>query len=267
MAENRTLLSAALAVTLASGALRAGQSATEEYKIGVVEIPVVKEKYEKFQALEVLARQMFEEKKKLLEQLKEQIDRQTTQIAIAVQVDRKPRDSEEVALLELELFRLKYEHGRLAKELSSQWNTYELHAVKEILEDLENAVRKLATAEGYALVLKVRTTHDLIDQAQDMRELRLLFASTPELYYDEGINLTNEVLKQLNKEFKDQHQKTEEWINKKRLEIEKLIEESKKAKTEKKEPPPEKLPAPKPPEKTPEKAGDKAETEKKPAPK
>jgi Skp family chaperone for outer membrane proteins len=160
-------------------------------KIGVIDLPIIFQKYKKsiefenkIKAIMENTDKEFTARKKELEDLKEQLDGVRT---------TNP-DSEKYQNLSREISKksaiFKADQESALSDIDKQVEK----ASQGFLTDITDAIKKFGKANGYSLILK----SDSLPFESDLKAMRAQLAQRSVLYYSDALDITNDVLNLLN---------------------------------------------------------------------
>ena len=187
----------ALCITLLvalTGTLRAEEPAVNE-RIAVVRIKDVIQKYQRYREFDSLLKRRFKvsilkmenEAKALLERAERYRDNLKT-----------AEDLE--AMIELE--RQQFDLMQRQKAFQEKLNALQLKMVRILFEEIRKEIEVQAKKKNAAHVLSVLTLSQVEEEASSLEELVLTYRSTPVLYFDKGLDITDDVLSALNGRYK-----------------------------------------------------------------
>jgi len=163
---------------------------TTPLKIGFVDLDRVLEDYKKKQEGEAKLRSDYEEDLKKLRERRAKIEETIQEIQI-LEVGSTERDLRELET-QMDIHRIKLEQDRLEKRYQKNHTA----KLRELYLEIVKKVEEYGRANGYTAILARRG--DL--KPEDRRELLTLIISQSVLYHDPSLDVTQEVLKLLNKD-------------------------------------------------------------------
>jgi outer membrane protein len=182
----RKWMMAGLAVLVTAAAAR-GQATL---KIGVVDLDRVLEEYKKKQDAEAKLKNDYDTELKKLEESLARIREKNQELSVlekgSTEYDLRQLEAE------VERYRIKLEQESLGRRHEKNRTA----KMRELYLDIVKKVEEYGKANGFSAILAKRGDF----KPEDRRELLTLIISQSVLYHDPGLDVTQEVLKLLNKD-------------------------------------------------------------------
>ena len=190
----RTLAVCLTLIVAFAGTLNAQEQTVNE-RIAVVRIKDVIQKYQRYREFDNLLKRRFKvmilkmenEAKALLERAERYRDNLKT-----------AEDLE--AMIELE--RQQFDLMQRQKAFQEKLNALQLKMVRILFEEIRKEIEVQAKKKNAAHVLSVLTLSQVEEEASSLEELVLTYRSTPVLYFDKSLDITDDVLSALNGRYK-----------------------------------------------------------------
>lgn len=175
----------------------AGQAqAAEEVaqRVVVVRVQDVIETYVRYKKLDRLLKKKFKHKLRDIEIRRDELEEEIKDL-------KKPENQEELDKM-LAIQQKQFDLMQEANTFRKTVNALELKMVKSLFNDIQDEIKVQAKKKGAAHALSVVTLDQVMDKGvSDLNMLLETFMTTPVLYFDKDLDITDDVLKVLNERY------------------------------------------------------------------